>query len=95
MLILFLMKPPAATGRSHSLTTFACPGARPPTDRFAEAQASTAIQESGRGAIAERPLPMDGLSWTEICLDSIAARSMAGGAYELALRPDIIHIVAV
>src|SRR5271156_1288714 len=47
MFILFLIKPAAATGQSHSSAKIACPVIGTRTDKFAEVQALLAVRESG------------------------------------------------
>lgn len=103
MLIVFLVKPPAATGQSHSSTNCACPDirrARAWIGRiFAPPSASGGLRIGcGAGGSAARVL--SGLSWTEIRLNytaSIAARpeGSRGGRACSAPRPDAIHSGAV
>jgi len=45
--MLFLIKPPTATGQSHSSAKIACPAIGTRTDKFAEVQAFLAVRESG------------------------------------------------
>jgi len=77
----FLIKPPAATGQSHSSATFACPygivGAGARTNRIYRGPSASGGSGIGPSAVGARPRPLfAALSWTEICLHcgaSIAA----------------------
>jgi hypothetical protein len=78
--ILLLIKPPAATGQSHSSAKFACPDADPRTDKISNGQALLAVTELGalwsRGAAN----PSERLCWIKIrlhCAASLRRRSKA------------------
>jgi hypothetical protein len=81
VLKLFLIKPPAATGQSHSSANFACPydivGACSRTNRIYAPSSASGGSEIRPGAVGARRGPLfGGLSWTEIrlhCAASIAA----------------------
>jgi hypothetical protein len=53
--ILFLIKPPTATGQSHSLAKFACPDIPARVNKFAEAQALLPVGELGAAPGKEPP----------------------------------------
>ena len=91
MFILFLIKPPTATGQSHSSAKIACPAIGTRTDKFAEVQALLEFENRPRRGREASPSLLGGLSWAEIrlqCAASIAARSTAGAAYGCARPPD-------
>jgi hypothetical protein len=78
--ILLLIKPPAATGQSHSSAKFACPDAGPRTDKISNGQALLAVTELGVFSSRRAAIPSGRLCWIEIrlhCVASLRRRSMA------------------
>jgi hypothetical protein len=101
--MLFLIKPPAAKGQSHSWVKFACPDMRARQTKFPPGQALLAVREFGAGAVATSSLPRagavatsslpfsGGLSWTQIrlhCAASIATALDGRRALRFMRPPD-------
>jgi hypothetical protein len=78
--ILLLIKPPAATGQSHSSAKFACPDADLWTDKISNGQALLAVKELGALWSRGAAIPSGRLCWIEIrlhCAASLRRRLMA------------------
>ena len=80
MLTLLLIKPPAATGQSHSSAKVACPDRDGRTDKISHCQTLLAVRELGASPSRRAAVPSGRLCWIEIrlhCAASLRRRSMA------------------
>src|SRR5277367_4576019 len=79
MFVLFLIKPPTATGQSHSSAKIACPAIGTRTDKFAEVQALLEVRESGAARSRSIAVPPGRLV---LGRDSLTVRRVNCGAVD-------------
>jgi hypothetical protein len=89
---LLLVKPPAATGQSHSPAKLACPDAGARADKISKAKRFWRLKNWARRRREEEPsLPGD-LCWIEIrlhCAASLRRRSIGRAVDRASARPPI------